>query len=135
MQSDIITAARSQLGTRFMHQGRVSGKWLDCAGLVVYVARKIKADYNELPGYGRVPNNGLLESVLDSQPCFYRVSNKQPGDVLLMRFTKEPQHVAIFTGDTIIHSYEAVGKVCEHRLDKTWEKRIVRIYRFKGIEA
>lgn len=132
MQQAIIAAALSQVEiAKFRHQGRIPGQWLDCAGLIAYVADQIGADYNELPGYGRVPNNGLLESVLDNQPCLERVFDKQPGDILLMRFAKEPQHVAIFTGDTIIHSYEAVGKVCEHRLDSVWAKRIVRIYRFK----
>jgi len=135
MQDAIISAARSQIGVKFQHQGRVAGLALDCAGLAAYVAGQIGAEFNELPGYGRVPNNGLMESVLDGQPCLTRVYDRQPGDILLMRFSREPQHVAIFTGENIIHSYEAVGQVCEHRLDSVWERRIVRIYRFNGVGA
>jgi cell wall-associated NlpC family hydrolase len=51
----------------------------------------------------------------------------------MMRFTGEPQHVGIYTGDTLIHAYESVGKVVEHRMDDKWLRRIVRVYRFKDM--
>lgn len=129
----IIAAARSQLHVKFRHQGRIAGQWLDCAGLVAYVADQIGADYNEWPGYGRTPHDGLLKTVLDEQPCLERVYTRQPGDILLMRFGREPQHIAICAGDTVIHSYEAVGEVVEHTLDAEWAARIVGVYRFKGV--
>ena len=130
---DIINAAAAQIGTPFRHQGRLSGKCLDCAGLIVIIAHQLGFEYNELPGYGRIPYQGLLEAVLDSQPCLERVFEKQPGDILLIKFRTDPQHLAIFTGDTIIHSFSVVKKVCEHRFDRDWENRICRIYRFKGL--
>jgi cell wall-associated NlpC family hydrolase len=130
---DIINAARSQLGTPFRHQGRVPGLALDCAGLAAYVAKSLGCDYNEWPGYGRTPHRGLLQSVLDNQPCLVRVNDRQPGDLLLMKWNKEPMHVAICAGATVIHSYQAVGKVCEHDLDTEWQKRIVAVYRFKDL--
>lgn len=43
----------------------------------------------------------------------------------------DPQHLAIFTGDTLIHSYASVGSVCEHRLASVWAARIVCAYRFR----
>jgi len=133
--NDIITAARSQLGVKFRHQGRLPGQCLDCAGLAAYVAGQIGAEFNEWPGYGRTPYNGLLEYVLDGQPCLERVYDRQSGDILLMRFNSEPQHVAICAGDTVIHSYSEAGKVVEHDLDEVWLARIVRVYRFKGLTA
>ncbi len=134
LSASIIAVARSQLGTPFKHQGRVPGLALDCAGLAAYVATELGVDFNEWPGYGRVPCNGLLQAVMDAQPCLEVVSSKQPGDILMMRVGREPQHLAVYTGDnTIIHAYEAVGKVCEHRLDHIWNKRIIRIYRFRSI--
>ena len=76
----------------------------------------------------------MIESTLDEQPNLMRVTGKpQAGDVLLMRFTGEPQHLAIYAGPNIIHSYQTVGKVCEHILDAKWARRIVRVYRFKGL--
>ncbi len=46
-----------------------------------------------------------------------------------MRFNKDPQHLAIFTGENIIHSWQIPGQVVEHRLDEDWAQRIVSIYR------
>ena len=131
---EIIAAARSALGVPFKHQGRsLSG--MDCAGLVVHVARSLNLDYIDGDGYSRRPYGGLLETALDGQPCLERVTTRQPGDVLLMRFTGEPQHLGIFTGDALIHSYANVGKVCEHWIDEAWARRIARVYRFVGVES
>ena len=130
---DIIKAARACLDTPFKHQGRLPGRALDCAGLIVAVAQAIGADYRDVAGYGRSPAGNLLQSKLDEQPCLHGVPvlERQPGDVLLMRFTGDPQHLAIDAGDNIIHSYAQVGKVCEHRMADVWAARIVRVYRFK----
>lgn len=133
---DVVTAARACLGTPFAHQGRINGVALDCAGLAVSVAQKLGVEYADFQGYGREPYNGQLESALDTQLGIERVpdiSDMQAGDLLLMRFSANPQHVAIFTGQNIIHSYESVGICCEHRLSDIWLKRIVRVYRFKGL--
>jgi cell wall-associated NlpC family hydrolase len=127
----VIDLARSQIGVKFRHQGRIPGQYLDCAGLAAYIATELGLEFNEWPGYGRTPYKGLLQAVLDEQPCLEKVSVRQPGDLLLMRFLKEPQHVAICAGATVIHSYEAVGRVCEHDLDAIWMARITAIYRFK----
>lgn len=133
--SDVIDAARQMVGTPFRHQGRIPGVALDCAGLVVAVARQLGLDPQTPEDYGRTPANGLLEATLDGEPCLQRIYpvDRQPGDILLMRFSREPQHVAILASDTIIHSYSAVGRVVEHRIDAQWESRIVRVYRFRGV--
>ena len=134
--TDIIDAARSCLGTPFKHQGRIKGRSLDCAGLVITVGRDVGVDLTDVIGYGRNPTGQLLESALDSQPELVRIvniHNRQAGDILLMRFDGEPQHLAIFEGTNIIHSYAAVQKACEHLLTDEWANRIVRVYRFKGL--
>lgn len=132
---DILAAARAAIGTPFQHQGRAAGKALDCAGLIVHVARDIGAEYVDTAGYSRLPSHGLLQAALERQPCLMPVSiaDRQPGDVLLMRFKNEPQHLAICAGETIIHSYSTVGQVCEHRLSDVWVSRIVSVYRFRGL--
>lgn len=136
---DIIAAARACLGTPFRHQGRIPGTGLDCAGVVVEVARAVGASPLDVSGYGRVPANGQLEATLDAQPDLQRILDldaRQPGDILLLRFAGEPQHLALLTADdTLIHSYEAVGRCCEHRLSSMWAARIVRVYRFLGVSA
>lgn len=133
---DIVEAARSCIGSPFRHQGRIKGKALDCAGLAVTVAHDLGVEYADFQGYGREPFDGQLEKAMDAQPGLVRVADKtdlQVGDILLMRFSGNPQHVAIFTGQSIIHSYENVGMCCEHRLSSVWQARIVRVYRFKDL--
>jgi cell wall-associated NlpC family hydrolase len=131
---DIIAAARECLGTPFRHQGREPGRALDCLGVVVHVARARNHTHQDAAGYARTPAPGLLEAGLAGQVCLYRVPlvNMQPGDVLLMRFSREPQHLAVFTGEGIIHAYQAIGRCVEHRLDDKWRKRIVSAWRFRN---
>jgi cell wall-associated NlpC family hydrolase len=130
---DAISAARECLGTPFLHQGRLKGVGLDCAGLGVIVAQSIGAKHRDLKAYGRDPYKGLLKETLDNQQGLKRVKRDSmlPGDLLLLRFGRQPQHLAIYTGTTIIHAYETVGMVCEHSLDERWLARIIGVYRFK----
>lgn len=128
----IIATARELLDMPFRHQGRAATGKTDCAGVVCHVVASHGLPYADQTDYPRQPGAGRLESALDEQPCLMRVplANRQAGDVLLMRFAGDPQHLAIFTGKTIIHAYETVGKVAEHDLDEAWQRRIVRVYRF-----
>ena len=135
MADKVVSVARAQIGTPFAHQGRAAGKALDCAGLLIHVARELGINHIDVDAYGRTPNNGLLKQTLDSQPSLVRVTGyPEAGDLLLMRFAKEPQHLAICAGETIIHSYMNVGKVCEHRYSDVWKARTVAIYRFEELK-
>ena len=134
----ILTAARQCLGTPFRHQGRRVGVGLDCAGVAVHVATQLGHEVIDLPAYGRTPAHGQLEALLEAQPCLRLIDDlpcgakARPGDLLLMRFASDPQHLAILTDQqTIVHAYESVGACCEHRLSPTWASRIVRVYRFR----
>jgi cell wall-associated NlpC family hydrolase len=133
--AEIIGYARECLGTPFRHQGRICGVALDCAGVIVHVANRLGFEVIETLGYTRRPGMGLLEAAADCQPFLVRVAkkDKQPGDILMMHFTNDPQHVGIYTGDTIIHALWDVKKTTEHRLDALWESRIDRVYRFVGV--
>lgn len=132
---DIVRAARSQLGTPFRHQGRLPGIALDCAGVFVHVCNEMVLPVIDESGYGRNPWHGLLDQCISRQPflCPIPVSEMREGDVLLMRFTGEPQHIAIHAGNTIIHAYEHVGRVVEHRFADVWRARVVKAYRFEGV--
>lgn len=129
--NEIIEAARAELNTPFVHQGRLPGKALDCAGLAVVVARHW-FDVDEPRAYGRSPHLGLLQQWVEAQ-SFIEHGQPVAGALLLMRFGTEPQHLAICAGDTIIHSYSRVGKVTEHNFSPVWRARVVRSYRFKDM--
>lgn len=135
--AQIVAAARACLGTPFHHQGRQPGVGIDCAGLVIVAARAAGFDPVDLPGYGRRPHGGALESAIAIQPGLDAapIDDLADGDVLLMRFKTEPQHLAIYAEGGIIHAYESVGRVVEHRLDESWRARIVSAHRFVGAPA
>jgi cell wall-associated NlpC family hydrolase len=135
---DIIREARTWIGTRFAHQGRVkrnaiNNGGVDCAGLIVGVAQSLGLSSFDYKGYSREPLGGMLQKILEDHLEQVSIKHMQPGDVLLMKFLHEPQHLGFCAGETVIHSYETVGKCIEHRIDERWKNRIVAVYRFRGL--
>lgn len=131
-RAQIVAAARKWTGTRYQHQGR-SRAGIDCAGLIVRVAQDCGLPVMDMTGYAPTPDGKTLRAALDEQAL--RVVLYQPGDILLLRFEKDPQHLAIVTDKGMIHSYAGARKVVEHRIDETWAARIVAAYSFRGVEA
>jgi cell wall-associated NlpC family hydrolase len=133
--ADIVATARRYLGVPWQHQGR-SRLGLDCAGLAVLVARELHLSTFDIQGYGRRPQGDSLRRALQDAGC-----TPQPitlGALLLMRFGREPQHLAI-VGDyphgglSLIHGLATSKAVVEHRLDDAWQRRIVSVWRFPGL--
>lgn len=130
---DVISAARVCIGTPFRHQGRLPGVGLDCAGLGIVAAKAVGIEIKDFSGYPRLPFDGMLKKMFDEQDCLRQLSinNAMPGDVLLMRISAAPQHVAILSyNGFMIHAYQGVGKVVEQRIDDFWKRKIVAAYRF-----
>lgn len=132
----IVTLARSWLDVPFLHQGR-SRQGVDCAGLVICVARDLGVlpPDGDVTGYTRQPDGSMQRA------CEHYMTRSQPavGNVFIMRFEGEPQHMGFFTpyrhgGLAVIHAVASHGKVVEHRLDNIWSKRIVRSYTFPGMQ-
>jgi cell wall-associated NlpC family hydrolase len=130
-RQQIVDTARSYLGVRYKHQGRTKFG-LDCLGLLVRVAHDLGLSTDDATDYGSVPDSRRLMRELDARLDV--VLAPQIGDVLLMRFDNNPQHLAIITDKGIIHSYAQARKVVEHGLNDEWSRLIVRAYSFRGIE-
>lgn len=131
----VVIVARWCLDTPFMHQGRLPGVGLDCAGLVVVTLNAVGIEVRDYRGYGRVPNEGRLRRAIDGQPCLepVEIAKAEAGDIVLVRFGREPTHIGILTGpQQIIHAYEQIGRVVEHRLDEIWQTQIVGAWRARG---
>jgi len=137
----VVATAREWLGTRWQHQARLKGVACDCAGLVVGVARELgikEVDF-DVNGYQRIPNGNELKEHCRAHMAPVPLENMQPGDVVLMRFAGEPQHLAIVAdyvggGLSIVHAYALSRKVVEARLDDIWHARIVEAYQMPGVE-
>lgn len=133
----IVAAARSYIGCRYHHQGR-NRAGIDCAGLVVAVARDVGLSAADMSGYARIPDGKALKAHLDGQAKQVPISQRQPGDILLMKFERGlPQHLAIVTDYGMIHAYAGTrktGEVVEHRIDDMWATRILAVYQYPGVD-
>lgn len=107
MHPEIVAEAREWLRTPFVWQASLKGVGCDCKGLVVGVARELgrpeaESLHARMADYASV-SPSLLRAGLAAN--LQRVSEPEPGDVLLMRFGGKPQHLGFYCGDAVIHTY------------------------------
>ncbi len=146
-RAEIVAEARTWLGVPFAHQGRTRAG-TDCGGLVGAVAVGAGIippswwadEFDPLHGgYARTPSHGTLQRICDSFMRPIDPEAIQPGDVVLMRFRTEPQHMGILGdylhggGLSLIHALSSCGRVAEHRLALEWRRRIVGAYSMPGV--
>lgn len=135
----IVDKAREYLGTPWHHQGRVKTVGVDCIGLVLCVAKDIRLGDFDKPlyrQYGRRPprGRGMLEEF--DEVC-EQSTYPTLGDIIVFWInpvSKRAQHCGILTDIGVIHTYSEVGKVVEHRIDEKWAKRVIRLYRYPGVD-
>lgn len=140
-RAEIVAVARTLLGVKYAHQGRVGHLALDCAGVPVYIAKHFGIPLTDYTRYGRLPVPAEMRSALDAHLQRIQVAEMLPGDVVWMRFDAEPQHLGILGdyvhgGLSLIHAYNGAGlnRVVEHRLDDQWRRRIVAAWRYREID-
>lgn len=130
----VAAAAREWLGTPWHHQGRVKGVGVDCAGVVLGVARDLGLSEFDMTGYGHRPNSRELQELCHSHMTPVPVAEARLGDVLLIEVDNQPQHLAIVSDVGMIHAFAPLRRVVEHRLDDAWTARIVAAFRMPGVE-
>lgn len=141
--AELVACARSWLGTRFAHQGRVKKTathrgGVDCLGLLVGVANELGVlDRRGRPfvdgdivDYSHLPDVVKLRQTLADMMVEVSVAELRQGDVLLMNIDGRAQHLGIASdGGGIIHAYAPAKAVVEHLLDAWWMARIVAVFR------
>lgn len=130
---ELTTAARTWVGVPFLHQGR-SRRGVDCAGFIIELAREcalIPPTWRGPRRYGRFPGENLRALVAE----FCTVEAVGPGRLLLMAWddTQRPTHMAICTGPTLIHAYQAGGGVVEHGYVGRWLDYTRSAWRLPGV--
>ena len=133
--SKLVEAARGMIGTPFKHQGRLPGVGVDCAGMVICALADVGVSIREVKGYGRLPAHGVFMGVVEESFDRIEQADIQAGDLMVFAFRSEPQHIAIVScvdPVLIIHAYSEIGRVVEHGMDETWQKRLRGCYRVKG---
>ncbi len=121
-RADVVAEARGWLGTPWQHQQRQKGMAVDCAGLVIGVARAlglVAPDF-DVQGYQRLPDGTLLKRCDEFMGRTTQAA-MQPGDVLVVAIDGDPAHMGILGdyrhgGLSLIHAATRAGRVIEHRL-------------------
>ena len=140
-RAQVVAEARSWIGTPFQHQARVKGVGVDCAGVVICVARTLGlvSPHFDVQGYARQPDGHSLLCHCDQTMRAVPREAMQPGDVVVVSFDRDPGHVGI-VGDythgglSIIHALGiSARKVVETRLLFTPGMRFAACYQLPGV--
>lgn len=135
--ADIVAAARSWIGVRWRHQGR-SRKGVDCAGLVIEIAKDVRGSHFDKRDYPRHASDETMLRLCEQHLARVRIGDARPGDAMVFAFEHQ-RHIGIvgdyvFGGLSLIHAYlppgKVVGKVVETRLDDKWLARARGCFRF-----
>lgn len=143
-RADIVAEAKAWRGIRWHHQG-YSKVGCDCFGLVMGIglacgiseAREWETGPLEFRAYQRQPDARLL---LTACARFFDPADRDSirlADILILGFGRDPMHFSIVSALGplyVIHALSRPGRVVEHRIDPTWNARIMRAYRFRGVE-
>jgi cell wall-associated NlpC family hydrolase len=135
----LIDEARSWIGTKFQHQGRIKKQGndvggCDCLGLIMGLGVKTKGgkllSHFDQKSYPKALSSDILLTKLSS---LLKKSDKlSPGNILLIKIENWPQHLAIISEICpyirIIHSYAQAKKVVEQHLPETWKNSIVAVF-------
>lgn len=134
-RKDLICAAREEVGTKFVHQGRKSKQGIDCIGLLVISVQKCGGKIKDVCNYRRNPDGKTLLENLRDQLIEINIDDAIDGDILVFwerEKTKRPQHIAIKSDKGIIHAI-ARKDVKEGPLTEERKKRIVAAFSIPGI--
>jgi len=131
---EIVQEAKTWIGTPFKHQGRIKGLGVDCVGLIIGVAHVFKLTEFDYTNYSHTPDGFLMQQLLAQHLDVMAIQAAKAGDIVLMRFEAQPQHVGILSHYGIIHAYAQVRRCVEHRLDDHWQSRIVGAYAYPHVE-
>jgi NlpC/P60 family putative phage cell wall peptidase len=140
--AQVISTARSWLGTPYHDQASLRGVGCDCLGLARGVWREVVgAEPFPIPPYSRDwgetgPREVLAEGARRMMPEI-PPSEAGPGALVMFRMGRSiaptraiAKHVGILTrSDCFIHSYERLG-VVEEILTPVWRRRIAFAFLF-----
>ena len=139
-RTQIVEAARQWIDTPFHHQARLKGVGVDCVGLVIGVARELALVSQDLDvlGYPRTPDGTSLMQTMRQHMTEIDRAAMQPGDVIVVSFDKDPQHLAILGdyrhgGLSIIHAAGNTGRVIETRLMFSSAMTFVAAFALPGV--
>jgi uncharacterized protein YijF (DUF1287 family) len=119
----IVEAARSLVGTPYHAHMRKPGLGIDCPGVPIVTLWLVRPEEwgTDVAWYPMQPDGTLLAKC-DEYMTRVKQEDMQPGDMLVLRWGKEPHHIGIVGQNqrgrlTLIHAENyRYKRVCEHPL-------------------
>lgn len=148
-KADIIAYAETLMGVPYVHLGRSVENGIDCIGLLRLVAHRFNLTDHDFTNYAPTADGKTLIRELDlafgvddgDPRRVIEEDEYEPGDVLVfyIRRRKNPTHAGIFVRledgrPGLLHTYANVKKVTIHGMNDWWVKRIVKVYKWPGVE-
>lgn len=143
-RQSIVDEARTWLGTKFEHQGRLKGQGVDCDNFIAEVALTCGVHLSESwENNYRQHEDGseMMRLLLANMDFISDIEEALPGDVIALcderlKEPDKPRHVAILTeikegSRYMIHASER--GVREHRIDGHFWSRIHSAWRLRDI--
>jgi cell wall-associated NlpC family hydrolase len=141
-RAEVIEAARSLLGTPYVHQARYPGLAIDCLGVPIVVARQCNmvAQTFDINGYSKFPD-GTMVAQADTYMTRITQDEMREADCVVVMFDSDPQHFGILVpyrhgGLAMVHASSTHKKVIETRLlfgKDVRAMKFVAAYRLPGI--
>ena len=111
-----VAEVRSWLGVRFRYQGR-DRKGTDCVGVVVLSLAALGVSLQVAP-YGKKVTSDAVLYQLKANGHRVKFSEAKPGDIALLNYRGESNHIGVLTGEgTMIHSLAHAKRVVEQSLE------------------
>lgn len=127
MSAQVVARARSAVGCRFRPHGRDPAGGMDCIGLIGWaLGIAVPSGYPLRSGDAVRMAAGLRAAGLSP------VVVAGAGDVLLLRSGPGQVHLAIGTGDGIVHADVAARRVVERPGPPPWP--VLSVWRYMGGE-
>jgi len=109
---EIVTYARTWIGTRWRHQGRTE-RGIDCVGLLVRTMQNFHIPHEDVTGYRRDPSPEFIKHL---HACTTHGSDPVHGAVGVFNDSIMPCHTGIFAVEngivTVIHSEAFPSGIC-----------------------
>jgi NlpC/P60 family putative phage cell wall peptidase len=114
-RDELVAEAKTWVGTKYHHKGRVKGAGVDCGGLIYQVYKSITGLPHE-PYPNDYPqdwalhkdNNEIYLSFL--APYVVETVSPLPGDVIMFKYGRAFSHGTIYIGDgKVVHAYGRTG--------------------------
>jgi len=134
LANQVVSQAQTWLGTPWHHQARLKGVGVDCLGLIVGVCNELEIPVQDYQQYDRFPDGYHLAKELERQ-LIKKNSQPSPGDIMLFRISRMPQHLAICTPMGLIHAHQGVMKVVETSMPNHWDTHILGVYQLPGVQS